>query len=63
MGLLHLEMSLMSLGGRLMSFGMGYEHELGDEFGGDFDEFEESGGAFVVGLLHLEMSLMSLGGV
>ena len=28
-----------------MSLGMGYEHELGDEFGADFDEFDEFGGA------------------
>ena len=45
-----------------MSLGMGYEHELGDEFGGDFDEFDEFGSDFVVCSLHLEMRLMSLGG-
>ena len=38
----------MSLGVRLMSLGVGLEQELGDEFGVDFDEFDEFGGAFVV---------------
>ena len=47
-----------------MSLGVGLDQELGDEFEGDFDEFDEFGGAFVVGLLHFEISLMSffLGG-
>ena len=35
--------------------------ELGDAFGGDFDEFDEFGVAFAVCLLHLGMRLMSLG--
>ena len=35
------------------------EQELGDEFGVDFDEFDEFGGAVVVCLLHLETRLMS----
>ena len=37
-----LEMVLMTLGVRL-------EQELEDEFGVDFDEFDEFGGAFVLG--------------
>ena len=41
-------------------FGRGFlEQELGDESGGDLDEFE-FGGAFVVYSLHLEMHWMSL---
>ena len=44
-----------------MSLGVRLEQELGDEFGGDFDDFDEFGVAFVVCLLHLEMCLMSLG--
>ena len=39
---------LMSLGVLLMSLGAGFEQELGDEFGGDFDEFDEFGGHFLV---------------
>ena len=39
----------------------GLEQELGDQFGVDFDEFDEFWGAFLVCLLHLEMRLMSLG--
>ena len=35
---------LMSLGLRLMSLAVGLEQELVDEFGGDFDEFDEFGG-------------------
>ena len=38
----------MSWGARLMSLGVGFERELGDEFGGDFDEFDEFGGHFLV---------------
>ena len=34
---------LMSLGVLLMSLGAGFEQELGDEFGGDCDEFDEFG--------------------
>ena len=56
---LHLELRLMSLAGRLMSLGVGLGQELGDEFGVEFDEFDEFGGAFVVCLLHLKMWLMS----
>ena len=37
----------MSLGVRLMSLGVGLGQELGDEFGVDFDEFDEFGGAFL----------------
>ena len=55
-------MRLVSLEMRLMSLGAGLEQELGNEFGGDFAEFDEFGGSFVVGLLHLEMSLVSFGG-
>ena len=47
--------------GGLMSLGVGLERELGDEFGVDFDELDEFGGAVVVCLLHVEMRLMSLG--
>ena len=46
---------------RLMSLGVGLEQGLGDEFGVDFDEFDEFGGVFVVCLLQLEVRLMSLG--
>ena len=35
-------------GVRLMSFGVGLKQDLGDEFGGDFDECEEFGGHFLV---------------
>ena len=49
------------LGGGLMSLCVGLEHELRDELGVEFDEFDECGGAFVVCLLDLEMRLMSLG--
>ena len=35
-------------GVRLMSLAAGLEHELGDEFGGDFDEVDEFGGHFLV---------------
>ena len=41
-------LSLMTLGVRLMSLGVGLEKELRDEFGGDFDEFDEFGGHFLV---------------
>ena len=44
-----------------MSLGWVWEKQLGDEFGVDFDEFDEFGGVFSVCLLHLEMRLMSLG--
>ena len=44
-----------------MSLAVGLEKELGDEFWGDFDEFDEFGVAFVVCVLSLEMRLMSLG--
>ena len=50
----------MSLEMLSMSLGVGLEQELGDEFGVDFAEFDEFGGAFVVCLLHLKMRLMSL---
>ena len=38
------------------------EEELGDEFGGDFDEFDEFGGHFFVCLRGTGRRLMSLGG-
>ena len=44
-----------------MSLCVRLSQQLGDEFGGDFGEFDEFGGAFVVCLFHLEMCLMSLG--
>ena len=44
-----------------MSLGVRLKQELGDEFGGDFDEFDEFGGAFVVCLLILGVCLMNLG--
>ena len=50
----------MSLGVRLMSLGVGLEEELRDEFGGDFDEFDEFGGYFLVCLREKGLSLMSL---
>ena len=45
----------------LMSLGVGLEQDLGNEFGVDFDEFDEFGGTCVVYLLRLEVCLMSLG--
>ena len=36
----------MSLGVRLMTLAVGLEQEFGNEFGGDFDEFDEFGGSF-----------------
>ena len=48
-------------GERLVSLCVGLEQGLGDEFGVDFDEFDEFGGVFLVCSLHLEMCLMSLG--
>ena len=41
--------------------GVGLEEELGDEFGSDFDEFDEFGGHFLVCLREKGLSLMSLG--
>ena len=41
--------------------GVGLEPDLGNEFGVDFDEFDELGGTRVVYLLRLEVCLMSLG--
>ena len=40
---------------------MGLEQELGDEFGGNFDEFDEFGGQVLVRLREKEARLMSLG--
>ena len=37
------------------------EHELGDEFGCDFDELGEFGGHFLVCLREKALRLMSLG--
>ena len=51
----------MSLGVFLMSLGVGLEQDLGNEFGVDFDEFDEFGSTCVVYLLRLEVCLMSLG--
>ena len=51
----------MSLGLFLMSLGVGLEQDLGNEFGVDFDEFDEFGSTCVVYLLRLEVCLMSLG--
>ena len=45
-----------------MSLGVGLEEELRDEFGGDFDEFDEFGGQFLVCSREKRLSLMSLGG-
>ena len=39
---------MLTLGVRLLSLGMALETELGDEFGSDFDEFDELGGHFLV---------------
>ena len=44
-----------------MSLGVGLENGLGDEFGGDFDEFDEFGGHFLVCSREKRLSLMSLG--
>ena len=49
----------VSLGVRLMSLGVGLEEELGDELGGDFDEFDDSQGVFAE--VFLGGRLMSLG--
>ena len=49
----------MSLEMVLMTLGVWLERELEDEFGGDFDEFDELGCVFCVCLLRLEMRLMS----
>ena len=38
---------LMSLGAQLMSLPECFEEELGDEFGGGFDEFDEFGGHYL----------------
>ena len=43
--LLHVEMRLISLGVRLVSLGVRLKQELGDEFGGEFDEFGRGFGA------------------
>ena len=53
MCLLNLAMRLMSLGVFLMSLGVGLEQELEVEFGVEFDDFDEFGGAFGVCLLSL----------
>ena len=67
-------MSLMSLGGAFDEFGgafdefggafdefgRGLEQELGDECGGDLDEFDEFGGHFLVCLSEKGPRLMSL---
>ena len=52
----------MSLGVRLMSLGVGWGQGLGDEFGVDFDEFDEFGVVFVVCVLSLEMRFDEFGG-
>ena len=54
--LLRLEVCLMSLGVRSMTLGVGLEQELGDEFGGDFSELDEFGGAFAVCFCFLHAS-------
>ena len=41
MYLLQLQVRSISLGVFLMTLGVGLEHELGDEFGGEFDDFDE----------------------
>ena len=51
----------MILGVRLVSLAVGLEEEFGDEFGGDFDEFDEFGGHFFVCLRKKGVCLMSLG--
>ena len=61
--LLILEVRLMSLGVRLESLSVHLKQELGEEFGGDFDEFDEFGGAFSACLLYLEMRLSFFWGV
>ena len=47
----------------LMSLGVGLEQELGDEFGVDFDEFDEFGGAFVWCFLACRAAFDEFGGV
>ena len=51
----------MTFGVRLMSLGVRLEQEPGDEFGGDFDEFDEFGGHFFVCSDEQGVRLMSLG--
>ena len=53
----------MSLGVILMSLGVGLGQELGNEFGVDFVEFGEFGGAFVVFLLGFRDVFDEFGGV
>ena len=48
----------MSLGVRLMTLAVGLEEELGNEFGREFDEFDEFGGHFLVCLLEKRVCLM-----
>ena len=50
----------MTLGVRLMTLGVGSRRSFGDEFGGDFDEFDEFGGRFLVCSLTSGVHLMSL---
>ena len=49
---------LTSLEMALVSLGVGLVRELGDEFEGDLDEFDEFWGPFSVCLLHLGMHLL-----
>ena len=51
----------MSLEMVLMSLGVGFEQELGDEFEGDVDEVDEFRGVFTVCLPTFGVRLMSWG--
>ena len=44
-----------------MSWAVALEEELGDEFGGGFDEFDEFGGHLLVCLREKVVRLVSLG--
>ena len=46
-----------------MSLGVGLEHELGDEFGADFDEFYEFWGCFCCVFLAFGDAFHEFGGV
>ena len=39
----------------MITLSVGFEHELGDEFGADFGEFDEFGGHFLVCLREKEV--------
>ena len=54
---------LMSLGVRLMSLGVRMKRELGDEFGGGFDEFDEFRGCVCCAFVAFRDAVDEFGGV